>query len=124
MIDRMLALVVATSLSLVVGAGGYVTYQIPAFNDVVHPCLAREADQPPAQRMETCTCLAKVMMTPTATAIAMVTTSSAGEMTYRANLNACRAHAFDRSVGTVAETRMSPMRRLSEAPVRKTAAER
>lgn len=97
---------------------------IPSFNDVVHPCLAREADQPPAQRTETCTCLAEVMMTPTATAIAMVTTSSASELTYRANLNACRARAFDRSVGTVAETRMSPMRQLSENPVRKTAAKR
>lgn len=124
MIDKMHALVIATSLSLLLGAGSYVAYQIPSFNDVVHTCLAREADQPPAQRMETCTCLAEVMMTPGATAIAMVTTSAASELTYRANLNSCRAHAFDRSVGTAAETRMSPMRRLSEDAVRKTAAER
>lgn len=96
---------------------GYVVRTVPTFNDVVHPCLGREALKPPARRMETCTCLADEMMTPLATARAMASTHLARELTYRANFNACRALAFSRSVGNAVESRMSPLPRVARASV-------
>lgn len=110
----MKTIIAAAVVTLVVGggAGGYVVHRIPTFNEIVHPCLEREALEPPARRMETCTCLADEMMTPLATARAMASTGSARELTYRANLNACRALAFSRSVGGAVEARMSPLPRM------------
>jgi hypothetical protein len=96
---------------------GYVLRTVPTFNDVVHPCSEREALEPPARRMETCTCLVDGMMKSLATARAMALTHSARELIYRANLNACRTLAFSRSVGNAVEARMSPLPLVTRASV-------
>ena len=107
----------AAAVTVVVGGvGGYVMHRVPTFNEVVHPCLERESKEPPVRRMETCTCLADKMMTPLASARAMVSTGSTRELTYRANLNACRALAFSRSVGSAVEAQMSPLPRITGSP--------
>ncbi|WP_156323280.1 hypothetical protein [Bosea sp. AAP35] len=95
------------------GAAYLVTSRVPTFNDVVHPCVEAELQQPPLQRMQTCLCLAEEVATPFWTARDLVLPAVNATALRDAMLKTCRARAFERRGSDRGPMRMSPMPRLT-----------
>lgn len=91
-------------------AYGYVAGNAPTFNAVVHPCLLREAEHPPTQRLDTCTCLAEETRTSVTWAARAFVLPAARENALQTGmLNTCRARSFQSNIGDRGPARMSPM---------------
>lgn len=111
--------VIGATLALMVisGATAVVIDSTPTFNDIVHPCMSRESEVPPAQRLNTCTCVAERARTPIALIQRSVSTTSGRDLVERARLNDCRAAAFSQAINAASDTRMSPLTHMSMSSV-------
>lgn len=109
---RAVAMTLTALIAIGSGAAYLVTSRVPTFNDVVHPCVEAELQQPPLQRMQTCLCLAEEVATPFWTARELVLSAANATALRDAKLRRCRARAYERRGGDRAPMRMSPMPRL------------
>lgn len=105
------------------GAAGAATVMTAAYayfsNDsasrdaVRSACVAKESENSPALRLETCRCFTDEVATALWATRMRLMPQERRESAREVALNACRARAFQRLGGDRAPTRMSPMPKLS-----------